>query len=290
MLENTQFIIEAGRLQRVLRPMHKRPWLMLFFFLFSLGLGIAGTVFVFQEQILPKEDAITLTQKAYDELIQIRNNQEVSNELLARALERSVTPEQLALVFDTIFADVRLSPAKREAYLSSISKWSTYYAMPPLLVLSMIWRESTFNEKTVSSANARGPMQVIYRHHKEKLDRLGKGEQDLHTIDVGVHVGVEILREYFKRYDRNIFRALTAYVGGQHSTYAQDIMTRYFKSRIFLDEYVQTTNAERSSPTGATATKLLPVVPAKALSKKPAPKAVEKAPLKPATLHPAGLS
>lgn len=290
MLENTQFVIEAGRLQRVLRPMHKRPWLMLFFFFISLGLGVVGTMFVYQDQILSGNGTIVLTQKNYDELIQMRTNQEVSNELLAQALDRSVTPEQLALVFDTVFADVRLSPEKREEYLKSISTWSTKYAMPPLLVLSMVWRESTFDEKTVSSANARGPMQVIYRHHADKLKRLGKGEQDLHTIDVGVHVGVEILREYFDRYDRNIFRALTAYVGGQHRTYAQDIMTRYFKSRIFLDEYVKTARTKRSSLTEASKApaKTPPVAPVPA---KPVVPAKKLDPIKPTTtLHPSGLS
>ncbi len=165
-------------------------------------------------------------ERAYDHLLKTPKGAE----------ERALNMEQLTAVFDNVFSDVKLSDSRKKQYLESATKWASHYSMPVLLILSIVWRESTFNEKTVSVANAKGPMQVIYKYHAEKLQRINKQEQDLQTIDTGIRIGVEVLREYFDKYDRNIFQALRAYVGGTHRTYAQDILTRYFNARIFVDE------------------------------------------------------
>ncbi len=232
-----QYAIQGGKLARVKKPIHRRPWLMALCIVLALLCGAGGTVYFFSKIAFTKEGHVTLSQEQYDELINLKNTQIASEDLIKQVFSMPVTPDQLGLVIDSVYDDVRLSSKKRKAYVDAISKWSSHYSMPPLLVLAMVWRESTFDESVVSSANARGPMQVIYRHHYDKLDRLGKKEEDLHSVDTGIAVGVEILREYYDRYDENIFRALAAYVGGQHRTYAQDIMTRYFRSQIFLEEH-----------------------------------------------------
>ncbi len=205
--------------------------------LFCIGLAVCfgcGYFMAFQTHSIPK-DSIVISKKVYEHLLH-------AEDTLAHVSSKMDQPDyvltipQLKKVFSFTFPEVKLSDELLEKYLTSVMKWSAEYSIPPLLVLSVIWRESFFDASIISSANARGPMQVIYKYHKEKLDRLQKDEQDLHNIDVGIHVGVEILREYFDRYDRDLFRAMTAYVGGTHRTYAQDIITRYFNARMYVEE------------------------------------------------------
>ncbi len=143
---------------------------------------------------------------------------------------------KLKKIFNQVFPQVRIDEALKDTYIASVSKWGAEYSIPPLLILSIIWRESFFDASTHSSANARGPMQVIYKYHDEKLKRIGKGEMDLHEVDTGIRVGTEIMREYFDRFDQDIFKTMKAYVGGTHKTYAQDILTRYFRARMLAEE------------------------------------------------------
>ncbi len=231
------YTIKDGKL--ISFELDKKP-VLLFFYLTLIFIGAIFATYMYarDEFAIPK-DKVVLDKK------DLNHYQEVEK-AFARNLEESVhakeyvlDQEELNEVFAVIFPDIKISDEKKKQYLESVAKWSAYYSMPPLLVLSIIWRESSFNEATLSTANAKGPMQVIYKYHKEKLDRINKSEEDLHEIDTGIRIGVEILREYFDRYDRNIFRAMKAYVGGVHNTYAPDILTRYFNARIYLEEKLQ---------------------------------------------------
>ncbi len=228
------YAIKDGKL--VSFNLDKKPfWGYFFALLLMVGCGAGAYVYA-KEQFAIPEDKIVLSKKEYAQFQDIEK-------AFARSLEKSMQTREYVLssaelkeVFNHVFPEIKLDPEVEEQYLNSVSTWSAHYSIPPLLVLSIIWRESGFDASTMSSANARGPMQVIYIYHSEKLDRIGKKENDLHDIDTGVRIGVEILREYFDRYDRNIFRAMQAYVGGVHKTYASDILTRYFNARIYIEE------------------------------------------------------
>ncbi len=165
------------------------------------------------------------------------------NETLEKNLQQKefiLDEEKLKAVFAEVFPEVRIEEKLLNTYIAAVSTWGAEHSIPPLLLLSIIWRESSFDASTVSSANARGPMQVIYKYHTEKLKRIGKGEMSLHDIDTGVRIGTEIMREYFDRFDQDIFRTMRAYVGGTHKTYAQDILTRYFRARMYMEEHYGT--------------------------------------------------
>ncbi len=206
-----------------------------FLFLLALGCGLGAYIYAMKKFAIP-QDSMVLTTSEYEHLKSIEEEFARSLENDIKKQEYVLSREQLKQVFQHAFPEVRLDKDVEDQYLEAVDTWSAHYSMPPLLVLSIIWRESFFNAKTLSSANARGPMQVIYIYHKEKLDSINKGELDLHDINIGVRVGVQVLREYFDRYDRNIFRAMQAYVGGEHKTYARDILTRYFNARIYMEE------------------------------------------------------
>ena len=126
----------------------------------------------------------------------------------------------------------KLSESKKSLYKQYIMKWATKYELSPVFVASMIHRETNFNEKAISKSNARGCLQVIYKYHKDKCKKLGIDEKGLHTINHGINVGCQIIRQYLEWNDWNYRAALKKYVGSINNSadgYINDIfaMTMY---------------------------------------------------------------
>ena len=126
----------------------------------------------------------------------------------------------------------KLSDSKKALYKQYIMKWAEKYELSPIFVASIIHRETNFNEKAVSKSNARGPMQVLYKYHKDKCMKLGIEEKDLHTINHGINVGCQVIRQYLDWNDWNYRAALKKYVGAVNNSadgYIDDIfkMTMY---------------------------------------------------------------
>ncbi len=228
------YIVKNGKL--IPYFVRKKSYLpFVFFILLAAGAVLGSYVYAMKKFAIPSH-SIVVAKSDYQQLKNIEVAFEKSIAQSMNSQEYVLSKDQLKEVFEHAFPEVRIDEQLKDQYLDAVSMWSAHYSIPPLLVLSIIWRESFFDASTLSSANARGPMQVIYTYHKEKLESIQKGELDLHEIDTGVRVGVQILREYFDKYDRNIFRAMQAYVGGEHKTYARDILTRYFNARIYMEE------------------------------------------------------
>lgn len=126
----------------------------------------------------------------------------------------------------------KLSDTKKALYKQYIMKWAEKYELSPIFVASIIHRETNFNEKAVSKSNARGPMQVLYKYHKDKCNKLGIKEKDLHTINHGINIGCQIIRQYLEWNEWNYRAALKKYVGAVNNSadgYIDDIfkMTMY---------------------------------------------------------------
>ncbi len=230
-----QYSIEQGKL--VVSQSSRTPlWIKFCLCLISLGLAsVSGFMYAQKHYALPENSHVISAEKlqSYEEI------ERTLNETLKQKLQQKefvLDNEKLQDIFTKVFPEVKISKELRNTYFDAVSKWGEEYSIPPLLLLSIIWRESFFDASTLSSANARGPMQVIYKYHAEKLKRIGKSEMNLHDIDTGVRIGTEIMREYFDRFNQDIFRTMKAYVGGTHKTYAQDILTRYFRARMYMEE------------------------------------------------------
>ena len=126
----------------------------------------------------------------------------------------------------------KLSSYKKNLYKQYIMKWANEYDLSPVFVASIIHRETHFDECAVSKVNARGPMQVMYKFHKNKCDKLGIKEKDLHTINHGINVGCQVIKEYLEMNGWNYRAALKKYVGSVNNSvdgYINDIfnMTMY---------------------------------------------------------------
>lgn len=121
-----------------------------------------------------------------------------------------------------------LSDKKKAEYKKYILKWSLKYNLSPAFVASMIHRETNFNENAVSKSNARGAMQVLYRYHKDKCDKIGIKEKDLHSINHGINIGCQVIRQYLDWNDGDYRAALEKYVGSVNNSadgYIRDIFS-----------------------------------------------------------------
>lgn len=88
------------------------------------------------------------------------------------------------------------------------------YEIPVELVLAVIEKESSFNEKAVSSVGAKGLMQIIPKYHTDRMNHLNC--TDLFDPKQNVTVGVDFLAELIEKNNGNIHKALTAYNYGQN--------------------------------------------------------------------------
>lgn len=118
-----------------------------------------------------------------------------------------------------------------QEYATLIFENANNYNVDPFLILSIIFVESTFKDEAKSNANAIGLMQVIYKWHKEKVEK----PHHLYDPKINVQVGTQIIREYMDR-SKTEKEALLRYNGslGKSDKYAKKVKKyrTIFKQRV----------------------------------------------------------
>lgn len=127
-------------------------------------------------------------------------------------------------------ANPNLEPFIIEEYTNIIIKNSKKYNFDPLFVVSLIYRESSFNCLAESSAKCIGLMQVNPAAHQEKLDKRNLERHEVFYVEHNVDIGCEILREYFDA-EGSIKGALKRYLGEHNNNYYMDILEMYANLR-----------------------------------------------------------
>jgi soluble lytic murein transglycosylase len=91
--------------------------------------------------------------------------------------------------------------------------------VPPLLLQALVRQESAYNPDAVSFANAIGLTQVVPPTGEPIANTLGVPWQlsDLLIPERSLRFGASYLADQIKRFDGNIFTALSAYNGGPHN-------------------------------------------------------------------------
>jgi soluble lytic murein transglycosylase-like protein len=102
-----------------------------------------------------------------------------------------------------------VSPEERILILKTVHQEATHAGLTPELVLSVIHVESNFDRFAISSAGARGLMQVM----PFWLDELDRPDDDLFDIRTNIRFGCTILKHYLDREKGNHARALARYNG-----------------------------------------------------------------------------
>lgn len=100
-------------------------------------------------------------------------------------------------------------PRSRVRLLEAVHREATLADLKPELVLSVIHVESLFNRFAISSAGARGLMQIMPFWMKE----IGRPDDNLFDLDTNLRYGCTILRFYLDKEKGNMSRALARYNG-----------------------------------------------------------------------------
>jgi len=106
-------------------------------------------------------------------------------------------------------ADRISDPKERLLILKTVHYEATRANLPPEMVLALIQVESNFDRFAISSAGARGLMQVM----PFWLDEIGRPDEDLFDIHTNLRIGCSILRLYLDREKGDRTRALARYNG-----------------------------------------------------------------------------
>jgi len=103
----------------------------------------------------------------------------------------------------------------RKRYLTIIQYEATRAGLDPQLVLSLITVESRFNKYAISSAGARGMMQVMPFWQTQ----IGNTKQSLFDVPTNLRYGCTILRYYLQREHGDMDKALARYNGSVNQTW-----------------------------------------------------------------------
>ena len=92
----------------------------------------------------------------------------------------------------------RIADSAATSFVAIAYRAGKRYSVDPVLILSVMAIESRYNPIAESVAGAKGLMQIIPKYHLDKLLDHG-GEEALLDPEVNIHVGAQILREYYRR-------------------------------------------------------------------------------------------
>jgi hypothetical protein len=129
-----------------------------------------------------------------------------------------------------------LSAASPEAVRSGLNRWSRRYGISPRLVRSLAWVESGHQPQVVSTAGARGVMQVMPATRRY-IERFLLGRRLPRTVDGNIHAGVAYLARQLRIFRPNVRRGVGAYYQGtravrRHGLYPETV--RYVRTILAL--------------------------------------------------------
>lgn len=116
---------------------------------------------------------------------------------------------------------------ERDDFLVTVHYEAVRAGLDPQLVLSLIQVESGFRKYAVSSAGARGLMQVMPFWLKE----IGTGDQNLFHLRVNLRYGCTILRHYLDMEQGDYFRALGRYNGSLGKAEYPDLVMNAWRKK-----------------------------------------------------------
>lgn len=91
---------------------------------------------------------------------------------------------------------------------NSVDKYASKYGVDKNLILAIIKQESNFNPNAVSSAGAKGLMQLM------DFNSEAYGVKNPFDIDENIEAGVKHIKSYLEKYNGNVEMALMAYNAG----------------------------------------------------------------------------
>jgi soluble lytic murein transglycosylase-like protein len=152
----------------------------------------------------------TQTQEMLSASVRANLSRTVSDQGVTKNIFASPTEERRWL--DTMGSKLLKSfpvQAEREDFLRTVHYEATRAGLDPQMVLGLIQVESGFKKYAVSSASARGYMQVMPFWVKD----IGTPDMSLFNLRTNLRFGCTIMRHYLDIERGNLFRALGRYNG-----------------------------------------------------------------------------
>jgi len=141
------------------------------------------------------------------------------------ALPETVQEREQQALAEYIAKRWRIAETAATSFVSIAYRAGKRYSVDPVLILSVVAIESRFNPVAESVVGAKGLMQIIPKYHLDKLLDHG-GEEALLDPEVNIHVGAQILHEYYRRL-QDQEAALQRYAG------AFDEPTSRYAAKVF---------------------------------------------------------
>jgi peptidoglycan hydrolase-like protein with peptidoglycan-binding domain len=104
--------------------------------------------------------------------------------------------------------------ASKDAIRASLERWSSHYGVDPQLTRALAWQESGFQNHVVSSAGARGVMQLLPVTMEFVQNVLLMQRIDGATVDGNVQMGVRLLAHLIREWKGDLRLALAAWYQG----------------------------------------------------------------------------
>ena len=138
-------------------------------------------------------------------------------------------------------------PVYRIDFLKTVHYEAKRAGLDPQLVLGVIQVESKFRKYAVSSAGARGYMQVM----PFWIKLIGNQEHNLFHLRTNLRYGCTILRHYLDVENGNYFRALGRYNGslGQYA-YPNLVVRAWLKNWKYPNKTASLSDAKETGPAG----------------------------------------
>lgn len=178
----------------------------------------------------------TVSAHAADSDAQPEVNPELRKALMAAVSQSKDFPHRFAAEVWLKDMSTRLAPQvadieRRLKLLRLVHAEATRADLSPNLVLAVIQVESSFNRYAISSAGARGLMQVM----PFWKDEIGQPDDNMFHIQTNLRYGCTILKFYLQREHGNITRALARYNGSLGQTWyparVRRALNRYWYKR-----------------------------------------------------------
>ena len=106
-------------------------------------------------------------------------------------------------------------------YWDSIKKYAQANNLDPFLVAAVIRQESAYDPDALSSANAKGLMQLIAATGKRVAKEIGLKNFEVSQLfdpETNIQLGTKYLADLLEKLDGNLYRALAAYNAGPDAT------------------------------------------------------------------------
>ena len=139
--------------------------------------------------------------------------EEVASTGFLEELSDAREAERLGVVLALGHAANMMPPDDQRRVLAAIVRAARRHGLDPLLLASVIQIESRFNPYAISSAGARGLMQLMPDTASWLLDRELKPDA-LYNGPMNIELGSAYLRQLMERFDGDLMQALLAYNAG----------------------------------------------------------------------------